>query len=375
MPLFLITALSVYTAMHLVVYWGVRPLLAGHGILPPVVLGWMGLMILAPIAARYAEHYAGAGVARALAWTGYTWMGFVLLAFFLFAALAALHYGMAGIWHLAGKEGPLQVHGPLAAALVMFAVAAAGLYGMMKAHDLKTERVVIETPLVETGKIFKIAQVSDVHLGVMSHAEVLAPIVAAVEAEKPDLLLATGDVVDAQINHLNGLSVIWARLEPPLGKFAIMGNHEYFAGVENSLKFLKDSGFTVLRDETVTAGPFFLAGVDDHTEGRAASLLSGRNRSLFTVFMKHRPDVEPGSEGLFDLMLSGHTHAGQIYPFRYLTMRRFPLIEGLYGLQKGSRLYVNRGTGTWGPPMRLGADPELTIFEIRGVGTGKERAD
>lgn len=375
MSLFIIVALGVYTLMHLVVYWGVRPLLLGHGAIAPVTLAWMALMIMMPFAARFAERTAASGAARILAWTGYTWMGFVFIAFTLFLLLMLFHYGIKGISFLYSKEGTLSLHGPVTALAVLLAVTSVGLYGMMKAHDIKTERVVISTPSIESGKSYKIAQVSDVHLGVMNHAEVLAPIAAAITAEKPDLILATGDVVDAQINHLDGLSAIWADLKPPLGKFAILGNHEYYAGLDHSLQFLADGGFRVLRDETAAIGPFLVAGVDDRTEGRAATLLKAGGQDLFKVFMKHRPEVEPGSEGLFDLMLSGHTHGGQIYPFRYLTMRRFPYLEGFYQLQKGSILYVNRGTGTWGPPMRVGADPELTIFEIRGTGTIKERAD
>ena len=88
----------------------------------------------------------------------------------------------------------------------------------------------------------RVVQVSDVHLGMMAHREVLSPIVSRITEAAPDVLLATGDVVDAQPDYLNGLEELWRRVDPPLGKFAIFGNHEYYAGAGNSTRFLTDSG-------------------------------------------------------------------------------------------------------------------------------------
>ena len=96
----------------------------------------------------------------------------------------------------------------------------------------------------------------------------------------------------------------------------------------------------------------------------AVALLKENGRGLYTLFLKHRPVPEEGTEGLFDLQLSGHTHRGQIFPFNYLTAIMFPMQDGLYPLSKGSFLYASRGTGTWGPPMRLFSPPEITLFEI-----------
>ncbi len=94
------------------------------------------------------------------------------------------------------------------------------------------------------------------------------------------------------------------------------------------------------------------------------ALLQGLDRSRFTILLKHRPRVGRHAEGLFDLQLSGHAHRGQIFPFNLITAIPYPMQDGLYTLAEGSRLYTSRGTGTWGPPMRVFAPPEITVFDI-----------
>ncbi|HBL24446.1 MAG TPA: metallophosphoesterase, partial [Deltaproteobacteria bacterium] len=189
---------------------------------------------------------------------------------------------------------------------------------------------------------------------------------------EPDILVSTGDLVDGQINNLSGLSDLLRDIRPRYGKYAIMGNHEFYAGVGISEDFARKAGFKMLRQEAVTPhGIVNIAGIDDngHRTGVRVSaaekpLLEGLPRNLFTVFLKHRPLVENSSIGLFDIQLSGHTHGGQVFPFRYVTRISFPMISGLYPLEKDSVLYVSRGTGTWGPPIRFLTPPEVTVIEI-----------
>jgi hypothetical protein len=254
--------------------------------------------------------------------------------------------------------------------LVLVTVLAAGLYGLFEASALR-----VETVSLESGKLpahverLRIVQVSDLHLGLIHREEALAPVAARIVGLEPDLLVATGDVVDAQISHLDGLSAMWRRIEPPLGKYAVTGNHEVYAGLEQSLAFLERSGFTVLRNESATLrGTLILVGVDDPAAGTPeqdeASLLKTRDGDLFTILLKHRPVSEEDSQKLFDLQLSGHAHRGQIFPFNFLTGLEYPMQDGLYKLAGGSHLYTSRGTGTWGPPMRILSPPEITVFEI-----------
>jgi len=185
-----------------------------------------------------------------------------------------------------------------------------------------------------------------------------------------DRFVATGDIVDGEGNDLNALARYFRAYAPRLGAYAVTGNHEYYAGLENSLRFLHDAGFTVLRGEAAKAGGIVLAGVDDHTAmsaGQPANLdtrkaLASFSANDFIVLLKHQPMVD--SDTPFDLQLSGHIHGGQIFPFVYLTRLTYRVHTGLTELGDGRRLYVSRGTGTWGPPVRLFAPPEITLITI-----------
>jgi hypothetical protein len=367
MYLFIITALLIYTAMHLLVYWGMRPLLVNHPAVPALVMAWMALMIASPFVVRFLERLELELAARALAWIGYTWMGFVFLAFCLFALLAGVELLFLLLGKIELSLSGFTIHGALSAVVVAFLVLGTGLYGIYEAKCLTVERVTLSSEKLEPGRVVRIVQVSDLHLGLMNREEMLAPVILKLKELQPDLLVATGDVVDAQINHIDELSELWRQIDAPLGKYAVLGNHETYAGLGQSMDFLRNSGFTVLRNELREIGEeLTLVGLDFDRRIDEAPLLATRDTSRYTVVLKHVPTVNPLAEGLFDLQLSGHTHKGQIFPFNYLTAIRFPMIAGLYELSGGSRLYTSRGTGTWGPPMRVGSMPEVTLFEITG---------
>ncbi|HSH69698.1 MAG TPA: metallophosphoesterase [Deferrisomatales bacterium] len=377
--LFILIAVSVLTAMHAVVFWGVHPLVAGRPRVPAVILGWMGVMILAPLAVPLLERAGHELAARSLAWVAYSWLGLIFLAFSLFSAL--------GVWELLawlvanGLPGLPQVsaYGPRTAALGLAAALGAGFYGFSEARQLRVETLHLTTAKLGAGRDgLRVVQVSDLHLGLLNREGVLQRVVSRIKELGPDLLVATGDVVDAQLDHLNGLSDLWRGVDPPLGKYAVTGNHEVYAGLSQSLEFLTRSGFTVLRNESRNVGGILtLTGVDDdHVQGSRsdeAALLRAQPQGRYTVLLKHRPSVAPDSAGRFDLQLSGHTHLGQIFPFRFLTGLQYPRQNGLYDLPGGAKLYTSRGTGTWGPPMRVLAPPEITVFEVRLSGSRENR--
>jgi predicted MPP superfamily phosphohydrolase len=219
----------------------------------------------------------------------------------------------------------------------------------------------------------RIVQISDVHLGLLIREPRLARILEKVTAASPDIFISTGDLVDGQTDSLNGVGNLLREIKAPLGKYAVTGNHEFYAGLDRSLKFMKQAGFRVLRGEgTSVAGLINIAGVDDPVvkgygrsrEAPEREILSGLPGDKFTLFLKHRPDVEKSAEGLFDLQLSGHAHKGQLFPFTFIVRLVFPQIAGLYDLSSGSHLYVSRGSGTWGPPIRFLAPPEVTVIDL-----------
>lgn len=160
---------------------------------------------------------------------------------------------------------------------------------------------------------------------------------------------------------------------PPLGKYAVLGNHEFYAGVEWSVDFMERANFTVLRNRAAMPSPWLaVVGIDDPTGSerggepppRARPMLSRIDEDRLVILLTHRPELEEGAPGSFDIQLSGHTHGGQIFPFGLLVSRVFPYFKGRYDAGNGSVLYVNRGAGTWGPPVRILSPPEITLIRF-----------
>ena len=248
------------------------------------------------------------------------------------------------------------------------------IYGHLEALTIRTERITITTPKIpkELGKL-RIVQISDVHLGLIVRGCRLEKILREVRAARPDILVSTGDLLDGQINDVSKTVDSFRLINTPHGKFAVTGNHEFYAGLERSLSFMKEVGFTVLRGEARDIrGVVLVAGVDDETANRfglsngmaEAELLSNLPGDRFVLFLKHRPLFHRGSDRLFDLQLSGHTHGGQIFPFSLIIKMLYPVDAGLLALNDGALLYVSPGSGTWGPPMRFLAPPEVTVVDL-----------
>jgi predicted MPP superfamily phosphohydrolase len=216
-------------------------------------------------------------------------------------------------------------------------------------------------------------QISDVHIGIIVRGERLKHIAEEIKKADPDILVSTGDLLDGQINSLTEHLMFLRDVHPRYGKFAITGNHEFYAGLDHAIDFTRAAGFVVLREEGINvAGVINIAGVDDPTvdayglakEISETKLLSELSHRYFTVLLKHRPVIEKDSAGYFDLQLSGHTHNGQIFPFNFLVRRLYPFITGYFNLPNDAHLYVNRGTGTWGPPIRFLSPPEITVIDL-----------
>jgi predicted MPP superfamily phosphohydrolase len=255
------------------------------------------------------------------------------------------------------------------------------LYGYFEARDIRTERIVINTPKIPRAvDKLTIVQISDVHLGLIVREERLKRIIAEIKGASPDILVSTGDLVDGQINRMTGLAELMQDIRPRFGKFAVTGNHEIYAGLDQAVGFTEKAGFKVLRNEGITAGGLInVVGVDDPTIERVTHSLPAPEKDLlskvpsagFTLLLKHRPAVDRESLGLFDLQLSGHVHKGQIFPFNMVTHLFYPVKMGYSLYPQGSSLYVSRGTGTWGPPIRFLAPPEVTVIELRHAEKGE----
>jgi hypothetical protein len=375
MNLFLLTFFSVYSALHLYLFFKIKSAVTlGAGIIIALLI-FMAIMVSAPVLVRVSERYALESFARLLSYVGYTWLGLIFL-FCVSSALIDLYRLVitAGGMILRINLSPLSLSSRLAFFIPSLLAVAVASYGFFEARFIRCERVTITSPKIprEVGTL-TICQISDVHLGLIVRESRLKSILKEVKQAQPDILVSTGDLVDGQIDDLGQLAGLLRAINPRYGKFTATGNHEFYAGLDQALQFTEDAGFTVLRGEARNVdGYMTIVGVDDPTgrrfglfRGSAEKvLLAGLPRGRFTLLLKHQPVIDKEALGLFDLQLSGHTHKGQIFPFTYASKLFFPYGAGLVHLPHHSSLYVSRGSGTWGPPIRVLAPPEVTVITL-----------
>ena len=375
MTLFLLSFFLIYGGVHLYAFLKVKAAFAlSSSVSIPVAL-WMGVMVLAPVIVHLSEKAGHELFARILSFGGYTWMGILFLFFSSSLAIDLYRFLISLSGMIFGVDlSPISPSKRAAFYIPFCAAVAVSFYGYFEARDIQTERVRIKTPKIpaEAGRV-KIVQISDVHLGLIVREERLKRILKEVKSESPDILVSTGDLVDGQINDLTGLVCLLAEVNPKHGKFAVTGNHEFYAGLDQALEFTTRAGFRVLRGDRFTIGGLVtIAGVDDPAGMRSGpghgrsekELLSGIHPDTFTILLKHRPLIDTHVIGLFDLQLSGHVHKGQIFPFSLITWLYYPVHAGMLNIRDNSLLYVSRGSGTWGPPIRFLSPPEVTVIEL-----------
>jgi predicted MPP superfamily phosphohydrolase len=381
MRLFILMFILVYGSTHLYFFLKVKAAFSPSFLTSAMLSVFLLLMVIAPVFIRFLENHEFEVTARIVAYIGYLWMGFLFLCFSASIAIDIYHVMIRGMGFVVKRDVLAFLPSQRTALLLSLAWGiTTTAYGFIEALNVRTERVVIETAKVpaSVGKI-TIAQISDVHLGLIIRSERLKRIIAEIDKASPDILVSTGDLVDGQINRMVGIAELLQNVHPRLGKFAVIGNHEVYAGLDQALDFIQRAGFRILRNEIDTVGGIIqVAGVDDPVIERIThtgvpseqALLTGHTADGFTLLLKHRPVIDPESIGRFDLQLSGHVHKGQIFPFNFLTRLSFPIETGLTEYPQNSRIYVSRGTGTWGPPIRFLAPPEVTIIELRHTDSG-----
>jgi predicted MPP superfamily phosphohydrolase len=375
LSLFFIIFFTLYGLLHLYAFLKAKAALSLNAQQSILIILFMALMTFAPAIIRYLESFGLEFLARTMSYIGYLWMG-VLILFFSLAVCIDIYRLVIYLGNFMASRDMSALYPSVKVSFfipILFALTAAG-YGFFEAQNIRLENITVKTSgIPEEISRFRIVQISDVHLGLLVRESRLKKILAKVQEANPDLLVCTGDLVDGQINNLEGLAEMLQSIQPGYGKFAITGNHEYYAGLHQSLAFIKKAGFTILRGQSVdVSGIITLAGVDDQTGRQFNSykgnteqeVLSGLDREKFTILLKHRPLIDKDSLGLFDLQLSGHTHKGQIFAFNLVTKLYFPRHAGYVSLPNSSHLYISRGSGTWGPPIRFFSPPEVTVIDL-----------
>lgn len=244
---------------------------------------------------------------------------------------------------------------------------------LYNAKHLETQNVTIK--LKNLKKSYTIVQLSDVHIGGLIDKTFIASIVERINLLKCDAVCITGDLIDTDIKYAKEAIDELKNIKTTYGTFFIVGNHEYFHNIEVLITYLKSININVLENQNVYIGQMYegfnLAGVYDIFGHRIEAFepdismaLSNIEPSSPTVLLAHQPKFIDSVPKEVDLVLSGHTHGGQLVPFNWLVKLQQPYIKGLHQHNEYTQIYVNKGTGFWGPPMRLGASSELTVITL-----------
>lgn len=279
--------------------------------------------------------------------------------------------GTAGETGAGASSRRLFVARTVAAGAAAAAVATVGYgtYTVLRGPRLKH----ITVPLAKLSRSahgFRIAVVSDIHLGPILGRAHTERIVHTINRANPDLIAIVGDLEDGTVQDLGPAAEPLRRLSARHGSYFVTGNHEYFSDPKEWIAYVRELGVRPLENERVELPGFDLAGVNDisgTSEGQGpdyGKALGGRDRSRASVLLAHQPVMihEAVDHGV-DLQLSGHTHGGQLWPGNYIAALANPTVAGLdrYG---DTQLYVTRGAGAWGPPVRVGAPPDVTVVEL-----------
>jgi predicted MPP superfamily phosphohydrolase len=314
-----------------------------------------------------------------LAWSGLLAMGFfsflLMLTFARDIVLLVLHViGLArgGLPFLPDFIAWSALGVPLLALLVTLL----GVYNARRRAAVKNVDIPIDNlPAALHG--FTIVQISDIHVGPTIKRHYLEKIVDAVNGLEPDLIAVTGDVVDGSVSALSAHTLPLAQLKARHGAFLVTGNHEYYAGADKWIVEFRRLGLKVLMNEHVVVehdgARAVVAGVTDYGAGSfdpahrsdpAASIHGAPADIPFRLLLAHQPRSAPAAAAAgFTLQLSGHTHGGQFLPWNFFVRLQQPFVAGLEKLN-GLWIYTSRGTGYWGPPLRLAAPSEITRLRL-----------
>ncbi len=292
----------------------------------------------------------------------FSWLALALL---LVTVLIAVRVPLGGVFRARRVDESRRVFvSRVVAGGAVAATAGSGVFGWRSARGPAevTETAVKLARLPKTMSGFTIAQITDLHVGPTIREREVLRVVEQVNALKPDLVAITGDLVDGSVEELGPFVGLLSRLQSRHGSYFVTGNHEYYSGASDWVAELTRLGIRVLRDERVEVDGFDLAGIDDiMAGGQLSAALEGRDPERSLVLLAHQPRKDAFQAAVangVELQISGHTHGGQVAPFNLVVKAAFPYLAGLYR-HEGGQVFVSRGTGYWGPPLRLGSPPEI----------------
>ena len=314
-------------------------------------------------------------IMRPLGWLSGLWMGYLALTLSYAGPLHLIEWLLSlGLWTFDERVGQII------AVISILSVHLGLIWGVYNASRLpKLNQVSIKHPKISSElNGFKILQLSDIHIGPTIGGRFVERLRPLIERAKPDLIVMTGDLVDGEVSQLGAEVESFLNLSElaPRGMLLITGNHEYISGASSWVEFMKSKGADVLENENRviehSGAHLAVIGVEDwdaerFDSNRHSSLpqaLKSVPQDAFKLLLAHQPKAAPEASRLgIDLQLSGHTHAGQIFPFNFLIYLDQPYNVGSYKLDN-MILYVNPGTAYWGPPLRIGTRAEITLLTL-----------
>jgi len=256
---------------------------------------------------------------------------------------------------------------------VISAILATNAKAIDNARDIELE--IVEVKIKDLKQPYTVIQLSDIHIGGLITKSFISNLVKKVNILNPDVVVITGDLVDTKLEYAKPALDELKNITSKYGTYFIVGNHEYFHGVEPIIDYVNSLNIKTLENENVYIGEkdkgFYLAGVYDRFGEKYGAYKPDINKALEnsknepTILLAHQPKyIEEIDTKKIDLVLCGHTHGGQIFPFNFLVKLQQPYVKGLHQHNNTTQIYVNKGTGFWGPPMRLGASSEITILKL-----------
>lgn len=367
-------ALSVYGAANLYIWIHLARVIPHLGYLRIPVFAGFWLLVAAFPLGRIGGVFFRCPFTDFLTVIGSWYMGIMVTALLLLVVLDILR--LADHWFrvFPGSVARRPENARLAAfwivlSLTVLTVVAGRLNAtnpVIREHDITLRGTPSEIPV-------RVAIATDLHVGLLVKNHWLARMIGAINSTSPDVVLLVGDIVDSDVTHAleEKLSDELGLLSAPLGVFAVLGNHEFYAGAQEAVHSFEAGSVKVLRDESIEIeGLFTLVGRDDRAALRRGAAriplaeIQGVDGDLPVIVMDHNPsDLQEAVEASVALQVSGHTHRGQLWPFNFITNRLFEQDWGF--LKKGKTLfYVSCGIGVWGPPIRTSSRPEVVVLNI-----------
>lgn len=344
-----------------------------------------GFAVLGAAVVMVATLFGEPALPRSLGWLsapGYVWLGVM---FYLWVWLLVLELPVLAVRLVQRRRR--SDHDPdrrlllRRGAAVAAGVAAVGVsgYGMSRAYaPPKVTRLAVPLARLDPrADGLRVAVIADIHVGPLYGAGQVERLVEIVNRLDADLIAVVGDMISSEVGKVRESAAPLRGMRSRYGSFFVTGNHEYYNGYEEWIEAADELGLRALRNQRVEiahrGGVIDLAGVNDLEGSRYddppdyAAALADRDPSVPVLLMAHQPvQVHEAAAYGVDLQVSGHTHGGQLYPFDVMVRAEQPVVSGLAEVD-GTQVYVTNGAGFWGPPIRVGADPEVTLLELRSA--------